>query len=389
MASFVFTLFVTLLLLLKVVSQYLCSAICFILLLMGVKLRKRKNKDGTQSLVLDIYKDGKRNFEFLKHIKLLKPLSQVERAKNKETLALAESIRNKRALEIEASEYQVAARFKSKVDFTEYFKAFVAGYKKKDKRVVEGSFKQFRGFLKESNITSLPINQVTENICIDFKEFLLGKLNGETPACYFSKFKKILIQACRDKVINANPAANVSIRRPESLKKEILTMDEIQLLAATPITNLNVKRAFIFSCYTGLRFCDVSILKWKNVDMRNKRITLTQSKTMNQVAINLHETMIDLLGEPGKQDEQIFLLPSHTACLDNLDRWVKKANITKKITWHCARHSFATNIIFFGADLNTASSLLGHTSLKYTQRYTHVVNGLKEKAVDNLPSITL
>ncbi len=84
---------------------------------MGVKLRRRKNKDGTESLLLDIYVQGKRYYEFLKHIKLLKPNSQVERLKNKETLALAESIRNKKALELEASDHQIAVKYKSNVDF--------------------------------------------------------------------------------------------------------------------------------------------------------------------------------------------------------------------------------------------------------------------------------
>lgn len=79
-------------------------------------------------------------------------------------------------------------------------------------------------------------------------------------------------------------------------------------------------------------------------------------------------------------------MPSHTACLKNLKAWTKKAEINKKITWHCARHSFATNIIFYGSDLNSASSLLGHNSFKYTQRYVRVVESLKEKAVQNLPS---
>lgn len=356
---------------------------------MGVKLRRRKNKDGTESLLLDIYVQGKRYYEFLKHIKLLKPISQVERLKNKETLALAESIRNKKALELEASDHQIAVKFKSNVDFIAFFKCYIDSYTKKDKRVLEGSFGKFKDFLELKKIKSLPINQVNESIAIGFKDYLLENLNGETPANYFSKFKKILTQAIRDKIINFDPTENISVRRNDSLKKEILTMEEIQMLAATPIGNVNVKKAFIFSCYTGLRFCDVSTMKWKNVDIRNKKVVLIQSKTKQRVAINLHESVIDLLGEPNDDDKLVFNLPSHTACLDNIERWVKKANIVKKITWHCARHSFATNIIFFGADVNTASSLLGHTSLKYTQRYTHVVNELKEKAVDNLPAIEL
>ncbi len=356
---------------------------------MSIKLRERKNSDNTTTLVLDIYHNGKRYYEFLKHLKLItKPTSPIDRQKNKENKALAESIRNKRAQELESSDYQVATKYKNKVDFLEYFQKFIDNYKKKDKRVIGSTLFKFKEFLKESNIKGLTINQVNESLVIDFKDYLLEQLNGESPANYFSKFKKVLITATMDKVINLNPSANVSVKRVEGVKKEILTMEEIQLLAAEPITNNEVKRAFIFSCFTGLRFCDIIALKWEHLNLKNKQLAIVQSKTGHKVSINLHDTAINILGKQGISTEPVFNLPSHTACLKDIKHWVKKAKIEKKITWHCARHSFATNIIFFGADVNTASNLLGHTTLRYTQRYTHVVNSLKEKAIDNLPSIS-
>ncbi|MBS1584506.1 MAG: site-specific integrase [Bacteroidetes bacterium] len=357
---------------------------------MSVKLRKRKNSDSTTTLYLDIYHNGKRYYEFLKHLKLiLKPSSPVDRQKNKENIEIAESIRNRRAQELESSDFQIVNKFKGRVDFLEYFQTFIDNYKKKDKRVIVSTQSKFKDFLKEMNVKGLTINQVTESFVIDFKDYLLHELNGESPANYFSKFKKVLIQATRDKVININPAANITVKRVEGVKKDILTIEEIGNLAATPITNNEVKRAFIFSCFTGLRFCDVVALKWGHIDLKNKQLSMVQSKTGHKVSVGLHDTAISILGKSGEPKEAVFVLPSHTACLKDLRHWVKKAEISKKITWHCARHSFATNIIFFGADVNTASSLLGHTSLKYTQRYTHVVQALKEKAIDNLPTVSL
>lgn len=355
---------------------------------MSVKLRKRANADKTTTFYLDIYHNGKRHYEFLKHLKLVKPTNPVDRLQNKENATIAESIRNKRAQELESSDFQVATKFKNRVDFLEYFQKFIDNYKKKDKRVIVSTQAKFKEFLKEANIKSLTINQVTESLVMDFKDYLLESLNGESPANYFSKFKKVLIQATRDKVISVNPSSDVSVKRVEGVKKEILTMEEIQQLAATPITNTEVKRAFIFSCFTGLRFCDVVALKWENLNLKNKQLSIVQSKTGHKVSINLHDTAINILGSAGDSESSVFTLPSHTACLKDIKHWVKKAEIGKKITWHCARHSFATNIIYFGADVNTASSLLGHTSLKYTQRYTHVVQSLKEKAVDKLPAIS-
>ena len=145
--------------------------------------------------------------------------------------------------------------------------------------------------------------------------------------------------------------------------------------------------AFLFSCLTGLRFCDIIVLKWSNI--QNKELNITQQKTNLPVSINLNESAIAILGAPAGIDDLVFNLPSHTSCLKNLKVWCKKAGITKKITWHCARHSFATGIIYYGADVKNASSLLGHSSLAYTDRYVRIVEKLKEKAVENLPEISL
>ena len=65
----------------------------------------------------------------------------------------------------------------------------------------------------------------------------------------------------------------------------------------------------------------------------------------------------------------------------------KAAKIEKHITWHCARHSFATNLIYYKTDVTIVAKLLGHSTLKYTQRYTHIAEELKRNAVNNLPQI--
>lgn len=357
---------------------------------MSVYVRERARKDNRTSIMLDIYHNGKRHFEVLKNLTLVtKPTSPIDRLKNKENRELAESIRNRRAQELEGSEYQIAPKYQNRVDFLEYYQNFIDSYKKKDKRVITSSLTKFKEFLKESKIKGLSINQVNESLVMNFRDFLLEKLNGESPANYLAKFKKVLIQATRDKVIGTNPSANVSIRRGESIKKDILTMEEVQMLSVTPITNEEVKRAFIFSCYTGLRFCDIVSLKWENINFKNKQLSIYQSKTGNKVSINLHASAMSILKNQGSAKESVFKLPSHNACLKGLKHWVKKAEIEKKITWHCARHSFATNIIVWGADVNTASNLLGHASLRYTTRYLHEVKNLQEKAIDNLPSVNL
>ncbi len=354
---------------------------------MSVKLRKRKNADETTTLYLDIYHNGKRQYEFLKHLKLEKITSPKHRVDNKNNLALAQDICIKRAQELAGNDYDIQAKYKSRIDFIEYYQKYIDKYTNKDKRVITSSLFKFKEFMKKEGYKNLQLNQVTENLVYEFKSYLEGCLNGESPANYFSKFKKVIRQACREKLLVINPTQDISIKRQEGLKKEVLTIEDIRLLANTTAGNENVKRAFLFSCFTGLRFCDIVSMQWKHIDLNNQRLSLTQSKTGQKVTVNLHVTAIQILGESGESNDQVFILPSHTACTKDVKHWVKKAGINKHITWHCARHSFATNLIFFGADITTASNLLGHTSLRYTQRYTRVVNDMKRDAIDSLPTI--
>jgi len=353
---------------------------------MGVALRKKLNSDNTTSLYLDIYHNGKRKYEFLQQLKLVTSTSNpVERLENKSNLDLAKKILAKRQHELESSDYDLTPAFKQNIDFVEFFQSFQDNYKKKDLRVIQACFNQFTTYLKEAEIKTLTAKQLDATIVNEFKNFLTEKLNGESPANYFKKFKLVIRQAMRQDIIIKNPAQDISIKAKQSIKKQILTSDEIQLLVNTPVTNKEMKNAFIFSLYTGLRFSDVRNIKWENIDLNNNILHFTQEKTKEQVDLNLHTTALKVIGEPKKAKEFVFVLPSHTACNKGLKHWVKKAGINKSITWHCARHSFATNLIFFGADVNTASKLLGHTNFRYTERYTHIVKSLKDRAISNLP----
>lgn len=355
---------------------------------MAVKLRKRKNNDGTTSQLLDIYHNGKRWYEFLKELKLQKASTPLIRKENNERIRLAEQIKNKREQELQAGEYDVTPAFKQQINFIEFFQSYITSYTKKDIRVMKACLSKFKEFMKENGITSLTTKQVNEELVNDFREFLYSTLNGETPGNYFKRFKKVLKAGVRKKIFKYSPAQDMKAETNEgSIKKEILNFEEIQLLASTSCGNIEVKRAFLFSCYTGLRYCDIIALTWSALN--GNVLKVKQQKTGNEVEINLNTTALQILGKKATSDEFIFNLPSHTACLKNLRLWCRKAGIEKKITWHCARHSFGTNILFYGANVKDASELLGHTSLAYTNRYLRKVEAMKQKAVENLPAIQL
>ena len=83
----------------------------------------------------------------------------------------------------------------------------------------------------------------------------------------------------------------------------------------------------------------------------------------------------------------IFTLPSHARALRIIKDWTQTAGINKHISFHCARHTFITMLIDNGAGIKTAASLAGHSSTRHTEKYIHVVDRQKQKAVDNLPDL--
>ena len=353
---------------------------------MSVKIRKKPGTGSKISLYLDIYEDGRRQYEFLNFFLYKKPKTALERQHNYETLSMAENIAAKKQISMQAGNHDLTPGFKRNINFLEYFENWLKHYPNKDLRIARYSFEHFRQFINVNGFNGkiLP-KDITEDLCRQFKSYLDGRLNGETPYNYFTKFKKLLKQAVKDKIILQNPVDEMDNKKQEGLKKDILSFSEIQKLAETHCGNEEVKRAFLFSLNTGLRWCDVNTITWKQID--NNKLKLSQQKTGGEVNIDLNNTALKLIGSRGKSIEKIFLLPSHTGCLKSLKQWTKIAGIDKNITWHCARHSFAVNLLWVKTDIKSVSSLLGHSGLKHTEKYTRVVDELKKTAVNNLPEI--
>lgn len=172
-----------------------------------------------------------------------------------------------------------------------------------------------------------------------------------------------------------------------SVEKDVLTKEELVLLENTHYAGEKdvIRRAFLFSAYTGLRFCDVRAITYSNI--KGSTLEFIQQKTGDSVSVPLsprHFDYIKLNQSYAGTDIVIFDLPSDTTCGKELKKWVKAAGIDKHITWHCARHSFGTNLASDGTDMNTIKSLLGHSSLKHTERYVRAADKLKEKAMYKL-----
>ncbi len=362
----------------------------------NVALREKALANKNVSLYLDIYKDGKRTYEFLKlHINS-KARTPLEKQQNKETLELAHTIRTQRESELNHALHGQISPSKKKVSYFDYAENYLNEYHKKDVRMVRGAVNRFKKFLAEElpkvKTASLKMSEIDKEMITKFVEYLKDNSQGEGAHSYFQRFKKILNNAVEENIIQRSPANGVKCQvDPENVKKDILSNEEITLLAKTPCQNLNIKRAFILSCCTGLRYCDVKELKYKDIDFSSGKLKIDQQKTGHMVNIDLNPTAKKIIGEPGDPQSLVFEFPSTTAIAKDLKAWVKRAKIEKHITWHCARHSFAVNLLTSEAkpDIKTVSSTLGHTTLKHTEKYTRVIDELKKKAVNALPDYDL
>lgn len=357
----------------------------------NVVLREKKLANDNLSLYLDIYRDGVRSYEFLKLYVNANPRTPADRLSNKETLELAETIRTQRESELNHSAFGIVAPTKQKVLYQDYVNSYIKSYSKKDLRMIQAVNERFKDFLTAKmpgiKLGALLITKIDKSMVVRFVDYLKEKSSGEGGHSYFKRFKKILKSAVEKGIIASSPAVGVAYKTTEGLRKNILSNEEIKMLAQTPCQNSNIKRAFILCCCTGLRFCDVVGLTYSSIDFASGRLKVDQAKTGKPVMVDLNSTARKMIGEPGEPDALVYELPTSNGCNSTLDAWVKRAGISKHITWHCARHSFAVNLLTSSEkpDIKTVSSTLGHTSLKHTEKYTRVVDELKKKAVNALP----
>lgn len=384
------------------------------------KLGAKILSDGRESLFLDYYfgytmvyseEQGKmvtkkdRQREFLKLYLWQAPRTPLERQQNKEVLELAKKLRFERGQQLLEDLEGYRLKKDRQINFLDYFQAYIDNYTKKDIRMIGIALQRFKDFLKDTPeyakyTKNIKPEQITKDMVIDFTEYLQSRSKGEGAKSIYQRFKKVINYALEHDILKKNPCTGVTIKIDDQiLRKEVLSMEEIQTLISTHHEKENpiIKRAFIFCLYCGLRFCDVKDLTFANVDYSNKILKFEQNKTKGHsansgVVIPLNDGLLKLIGEPTDEqykDSLIFPLPSYDMCLKALKRWVKQAGINKHISWHCARHSFAVNILNNGANIKTVASLLGHSGLKHTEKYTRAVDKLKEDAINSLPTLNL
>lgn len=222
----------------------------------------------------------------------------------------------------------------------------------------------------------IPFRKINVKLLEDLKLFMLtapqggnkkGTLSQNSAATYFSIVKAGLHRAFIDEYLTVDIAAKVKGIPELKVKRETLTLEEAELLAQTPCENEVLKRAFFFAILTGIRLCDIHELTWGEIQKTSTgwRVDFTQRKTHVVDYLPINEQAYSLCGEPGEHDQQIFAGLTGSSWISRpLKKWIVASGIKKHITFHVARHTFATLQLENGTDIFVVKGMLGHTNVK-------------------------
>ena len=362
------------------------------------KLRRRKLADGRESLFIDHTVDGRHEYEFLK-LYLLPGTSVKAKRENAKTLRQAEEIiiaRTENMVDDKAQE--AAAKDKSQMLLSDFISMLIEEYKQRGQptyRHLRASRAKLEKFHPGARLCDMD-----KKFCVDYAEWLQsepltpqGKPLAQATA--FSSFwilGIILSAAWQKGYIKNNPWKSLSfqekIARPES-KREFLTLEEVRKLEKTPYVKENIRMAFLFACYCGLRVGDVTDLCWSDISINGGRhyISVVMQKNSKPISLPLPAKALSWLPERGEPESSVFSLPSHTVLNKHLRKWAELAGLEKHLHFHLSRHTYGTMLIVAGVDLYTASKMMGHADVRPTQVYAKIVDRKKEEAVSLIDKV--
>jgi site-specific recombinase XerD len=350
---------------------------------MGVKLRISHGK-----IFLDIYMAGRRKWESTGLSVSSVPQQQ------KEIMRLAEIIRSKRETQIVSEKYNILNLTSGKTTLYTYITKYAQTLSKN--HPLRTSIKHLENY---PGGKAVKITEITPAWVENYRTYLLQdcKLGKTAASNYFNCLRQTLNKAVRENIITRSPATAIKPIKRSDPDRIFLTEPELQKLGSTPPPKnhgTEIKRAFIFSCYTGLRISDIKTLKWKHIHHTDTetRLAKRQQKTDNHIYNPITEDAWKLLNYQGEDPESpVFThLGSVTSdCRNILTEWGTNAKLNKKVSWHVARRTFAMRLLETGTDLYTISKLLGHTDIKTTQAYLKVSLYLEKSAISNIREIKI
>ncbi|MDR0618816.1 MAG: site-specific integrase [Bacteroidales bacterium] len=369
-----------------------------------VRLRFKSLSNGSKSIYLDYYANGKREYEFLK-LYLVPETTPDNKFANIEVLNLANAVKAKKIVAIQNGVHGFSANYnRSNADVITYIKKIADDKYKKygdnGKCTTRIAYLTLARHLTAYHGAALTFKQIDKAFISGFIDYLkvtkgvksVRVLGCNTQVAYIKLLNSVLNTAITDEIISFNPISQI---KPENLPQRqktgtvYLTKDELQALENTECLNKTIKNAFLFSCYTGLRYSDVSALAWGKLQKDSNGdtfINYVQKKTRKQEFLPIPAKAMMFLpyrGSAGDTERVFDNLPTNTYSNVILKTWSLAMGLKKCLTFHVARHTYATLLLSLGAPIESISKNLGHSDIKTTQVYADVI-GKSQRAAVNL-----
>ena len=373
---------------------------------MKITLKQRKLPSGKISLLIEYYKgseispEGKRRhireFENLKLYLDPNAKSASEKKENKEALAFANNVLAMRVTEFNQGKFNLKNTYKGKRRFLDYFLE-----KAKEKSASPKNYGNWTAtlvHLQRCISNNTVFDDIDENFVKQVRSYFdtQARTKSDLPLSlnskysYFNKFKACLRAAFDDGYLSINYASKVKSFEQAESQREYLTFSELQELAKTECKYEVLKRAFLFSCLTGLRWSDINAMTWSEVrdEDNTSRVNFRQEKTDGVEYLYISPQARELLGERKGNMDRVFIGLKYSAVYNNaIVLWCNKAGISKHITFHSARHTNAVLLLENGADIYTVSKRLGHREIRTTAIYAKIVDEKMKEASNLIPTL--
>lgn len=362
-----------------------------------VTLRTRPLKNGMLSYYLDYY-PGYRDQETMKTIRheglniyiYANPKNERERNFNATMSEKAEAIRCRRFESIVNDRYDFFDRHKLKADFLEYYRRQLRKHDQKWEFVYHHFYNFVHG--------KCTFEEIDIDLCNKFREYLLnakqlrrdGRISKNSASGYWSTSRGLLKILYRNRLIKTNINDFLDKIETEDTPKDYLSVEELYKLAETPCKKPILKTAALFSCLTSLRISDILSLQWHEiVDFAagGKCVHTITQKTKTEDIIPISDEALQLIGYSPEKTGLVFKGLKRSWTQQPMKEWIRKAGITKNITFHSYRRTYATLQGAAGTDIRTIQSNMAHKSITTTQRYMKVVDSNKREASNRISLI--
>ena len=362
-----------------------------------VRIREKVLGDGTISLYLDMYYRGNRKKEGLK-LYIVPGNTPEIKQRNSNARKLAEQIKAQRILDIQKNglvDWEKLKRSRTTlVSWLEHYASSEEQLSASSTRSKKNAKARVEQYLASIGKPDMLLAEVDREFCRGFIAFLRtckynkGKktISNTTARLMVNRIAAALNKAVVEGLIPSNPFKTLEAKekpKKDSVAREFLTIEELKVLIKTPCRYEIVKKAFLFSCFTGLRYSDVKSLRWSEIhtaaDGKTLYIEHDQVKTKSRVTIPLSDEALKWMPKREAGIDLVYheLRITATTVEVVLQEWMENCQIDKHITYHCSRHTAATTLLTLGANLYVVSKLLGHSSIKMTEVYAKIVDQKK------------